>query len=289
METAIENGSTSTPALVQNGAIHVHGAPVASKGLCAFSSLSVRAWGYNLFTNTWSEILQKDVSGTWSEGGGEFPTASCSYGVTVPLGGLTSQVRVAAQSKRLLLALPPQPSTQVATNASVSIEGFRTPPDPKKKISVATPTRAGNANAIAAVVSNAGPNGATGIEASMSGSYLYCTEAWCSSPSIAQCAGHFCPPDVLPSGASQWPLPSPKVCQISGVTPAAQAIAGGASKTYAFGGVTSSTPGCGPCTNGDGRCASLSVTVSTHAQGEPIWQTWDKDSATLHVSGLVEP
>jgi hypothetical protein len=274
---------------VADGRVHVR-AQVDDPTSCTFSSLAVRAWARteSAYGWLWNEVDRVDLSGQWITSLGELPIEECALGREIVPAGQYTHIRLVAQAKTFVPLTSPH-----AINVSVSYEGFKPPPPPKKKLTVTLVWRVDDPavyldNNIAALVLNDGPATATEVKARATAEYYYCDKPYCQTDAVTECWGHFCPSGIqnAPSGAGVWPLPHAKPCFDSLYPAANQAIPGGKQGWFYFGPVKSET--CGPCI-GDGRCAGLSVKVTTTSDAAASWETWDKSSKTLTVPEVVLP
>jgi hypothetical protein len=132
------------------------------------------------------------------------------------------------------------------------------------------------------------------VRATLKGSYAYCPPAASGQSNYCvisgqPCEGFFCPNDVNPSGNQFWPHRAPKICQIDvqlhGLT---ASIGAGKSVTYNWpSSLVSDDFGCAPCNPADGRCANISLSVSTDSVDETDpWDTWDKASRSEFYPGV---
>ncbi|HEU4412092.1 MAG TPA: hypothetical protein VFS43_43020 [Polyangiaceae bacterium] len=278
-----------------NGAVGVS-VPAAydktTTSACASYGLEFTVEGYSALTATWSKIGEQNVTGVVRTTGGEFPTTYCDVDASVPVGSGFSQLRVTAKGRRqIFLNGVPVSLTQ---NTSVRVTGSTPVPDPGKKLHVTDIALNAAKTGASASVKNDGPQTATGVRATLKGSYAYCPPAAPGQSNYCVISGHpcegfFCPNDVNPSGNQFWPHRAPKICQIDVQLHSWTASIGpGNSVIYSWpSSIVSDDSGCAPCNPSDGRCANVSLTVSTDSIDETDpWDTWDKASRTELYSGV---
>jgi hypothetical protein len=259
---------------------------------CASYGLDFTVEGYAPLTSTWVKLTEQSLTGVVRTTSGEFPTTYCDVDGSVAVGSNYSQLRVHAKGRRQIFfnGVP----VVLTQNTSVRAYGSTPVPDPGKKLHVADISINALKTGVSAQVKNDGPQSATGVRATLKGSYAYCPPAAPGQSNYCvisgqPCEGFFCPNDVNPSNNPFWPHRAPKICQIdtqlnswtAGIGPNNSVIYNWPSS------LVSDDAGCVPCDPNSGRCANISLTVTTDSIDETDpWDTWDKASRTEFYPGV---
>jgi hypothetical protein len=268
---------------------------VTSPTACASFKLEFTLEGFSPISQTWVPLGEKSVSGVVKTSGGEFPTTFCDVEEQLAFGSVFSKVRVNAKGSRVF-TLGGVPISTVQ-NTTVSVHGKNPIPNPGKLLHVTQVALNAAKTGAIGKVKNDGPQTATGVRATLSGSYLYCpppslpTESKYCNSGGDPCNGFFCPNGINPSGNPNATHRAARVCSLgSNQNSSTFSIAAGSTVTYSWpSSLDSDTSGCAPCNPNDGRCADISLTVRTNSidENDP-WDTWDQAQDSEFFNGVNE-
>ena len=266
-----------------------------NSALCAQYRFEFTVEGYEAATGTWALLASKTKTGAYSAGSGEFPTPSCGLSQSVSITGSTySSLRVFAKGHRNVTINGV--TTQVKQNMNVSAGGTNPVPDPGRRLRVTGIALNASKTGATATVKNDGPQTATGVRATLSGSYEYCPPAqpgqsyYCENNGEPT-EGYFANPSVNPVDNPVWPHRQAKRCNItSNLDTSPSTIGDDQTVTYAWPtSIVSNDAGCEPCTPGNGRCYRIVLEVKTDSIDETDpWDTWDKASDLEVFPGVVD-
>lgn len=262
---------------------------------CAAYKVEFTLEGFSPISQTWVPIGEKSASGVVKTSGGEFPTTFCDVEETLAFGSSFSKVRVNAKGNRVV-PLGGGP-VSIVQNTRVSVHGVNPIPNPGKLLHVTQVALNAAKTGATGKVKNDGPQTATGVRATLSGSYRYCPPP--SSPSESKycnsggdpCNGFFCPNGINPSGNPNATHRTARFCSIGpNQNSSTFSIAAGSTVTYSWpSSLDSDTSGCAPCDPNDGRCADISLTVRTNSVDEnDPWDTWDQAQGSAFFNGVNE-
>jgi hypothetical protein len=268
-----------------------------SPTVCSQFKLEYTVDGYNASSQTWVPVANRAKTGVYvpAETSGEFPDpAHCLlrdyFDVT---NSAHSNLRVFAKGYRkitsgTLIAIIPK-------STGVQVYGTNPVPDPQKQLHVTSVALNATNTSALATVKNDGPLAATGVVATLSGTYKYCPPAqqgesrYCNAPNEWAWNGYYANPDVNPGGNPVYPHRNPKICTIDDAAdPLPRTITANQTVTYVWSSskFVSNDSGCAPCID-DGRCYDLNLVVETDATSETDpWDDWDQAEGSKKFPGL---